>query len=525
MDLPDSNISDTTQYSEGQSWRQTVIYRYAFAIAWTTGATWSRCLLSPYLDDRAPFGTFFLSILASAWVGGTGPAVVALVLGSVAAAHFVIPPEESLAITNLPDVFSLIVYFVVGVISIALFSTLARRTHGAELQSLENQRLSAELQRASRRKDEFLAVLAHELRNPLTAVKSGVTLLCRLSGGEAEAVSTSVMIDRQIRHLSSLVNDLMDVSRYIRDEIELCLEELPLCDVAQDSIQAASEELSRRKQRFTAAMPDTSVIVRADRVRLTQIIANLLANAAKYTHDGGNVELRMVVQENQLTIEVQDDGIGIAPEFQSRVFELFSQLEPVTTRRQNGLGLGLAIVQTLTNLHGGTVSVFSRGQGHGSLFIVQLPIVVSTEPFLESLADASQQSSGERVAANTRGLVYIIDDNVDAAETMATLIRMDGFQVHCFYDGPSGIHAIEQSAPGWLFLDIGLPGMDGYEVARRVRELPSGLAVKIIACTGWGSQSDIERSQLAGIDLHLVKPIDPDALLQWLVDPIATAEV
>lgn len=491
---------------------QSIISRYGFAVVWTVAATWARCLLTPYLGDRAPFGTFFVSVLVSAWVGGSGPAIVALLLGLVAAAHFIIPPEGSLSIPSLPDVFSLIVYFLVGATSIGLLSKLASRTREAERHGNDNSRLNEELQQAARRKDEFLAVLAHELRNPLAAVKSGVTLLSRLSGDNAECIPVSRMMDRQIQHLSSLVNDLMDVSRYIRNDITLCCEDLQISDIVLDAIDAVSEEMTRCRHRFSPAFPDESVWVHADRVRLTQIIVNLLMNAAKYTPDGGNIDLRVTVLEPWLTIEVSDNGIGIDPAFQPRVFDLFTQFEPVTTRQHAGLGLGLAIVRTLTTMHDGTAAVFSEGKGKGSCFTVELPIVLRNQESVPNTLGLTPN-----IDHSDHGIkVHIIDDNADAADTLAMLLKFAGFNVCCSYNGRSGLKMIVNERPDFLILDIGLPEIDGYEVARRVRILPLGEQVTIVACTGWGSDADIKRSRAAGIDHHMVKPVDPDHLIELL---------
>jgi signal transduction histidine kinase/ActR/RegA family two-component response regulator len=495
--------------------RQSITYRYGFAIVCTVAATWARCSLTPYLDDRAPFGTFFISIPVSAWVGGSGPAIVALLLGLVAAAHFIIPPHGSLPIQSLPDVFSLIVYFLVGVTSIGLFSKLATRTREAERHGNENSRLNDELQQSARRKDGFLAVLAHELRNPLAAVKSGVTLLSRLSGDDAECVRISTMLDRQIRQLSGLVNDLMDVSRHIRNDISLCCEDLPIRDVILNATDAVSGEMSRRRHRFEPPLPDESVWVHADRVRLTQIIVNLLMNAAKYTPDAGNIELRLTVREPWLTIEVRDNGIGIAPAFQPRVFDLFTQFEPVTTRQHGGLGLGLAIVKTLTTMHDGTAAVYSAGKGQGARFVVELPIVIRSESSVPDIGTSLPEDNRDK----DRTTVHIVDDNVDAADTLAMLLELAGFRVRCSYDGRSGLQLIADEPPDYLILDIGLPERDGYEVARRVRMLPVGPQITIVACTGWGSVADIERSRVAGFDHHMVKSIDPDHLIEWLRTP------
>ncbi len=495
--------------------RSNIIFRYGFAIVWTIAATWARCSLTPYLDDRAPFGTFFVSILVSAWVGGSGPAIVALLLGLFAAAQFIIPPEGSLAIHSLPDVFALIIYFLVGVTSIGLFSKLATRTREAERHGNENSRLNDELQQAARRKDEFLAVLAHELRNPLAAANSGVTLLSRLSGDNAESDRISTMMGRQIQQLSSLVDDLMDVSRYIRNDIRLCCEDLPLHEVIQNATDAVSAEMTRRRHRFDAPVPDESIWVHADRVRLTQIIVNLLMNAAKYTPDGGHAELRLSIRDQRLIIEVSDNGIGIDPEFQPRVFDLFTQFESVTTRQHGGLGLGLAIVHTLTTMHDGTITVFSEGAGKGSRFVVELPIVIRSGNSLPDTVDLSPAENRETDGTT----VQIVDDNVDATDALATLLQLSGFNVRSAYDSRTGLQKIANERPDFLILDIGLPEMDGYEVARRVRMLPGGQQIRIVACTGWGSQADIERARDAGFDHHMVKPIDPDLLIEWLQTP------
>jgi len=353
-----------------------------------------------------------------------------------------------------------------------------------------------EAESANRAKDEFLAMLGHELRNPLAPITTALHLL-RLRAGEAGSHERTV-IERQVSHLVRLVDDLLDVSRITRGMVELKSERVRLPEVVAKAIEMASPLLEQRGHTLLLQVPSHRLFVDGDETRLAQVIANLLTNAAKYTEPGGNITLSAERVGDQAVIRVCDTGVGISAEMLPRVFDLFTQERQALDRTQGGLGLGLAIVRSLVTLHNGTVSAHSEGRGRGSEFVVRLPAVDEPAP-----ADARPQP----IAAAAGGRVLVVDDNEDAAVLLSEALLELGYTAQVAFDGPSALKIVEAFEPQVALLDIGLPVMDGFELARRLRAcIPSG--VKLIAVTGYGQESDRVRSQAAGFDDHLVKPVE-----------------
>jgi PAS domain S-box-containing protein len=375
------------------------------------------------------------------------------------------------------------------------------------------------LRETSRRKDEFLAMLGHELRNPLASLRTGLEVLRRSAGEEAGAVQEYEMMARQIRHLTRLVDDLLDVSRITRGKIALQLAPCALADVIANAVETSQPLLAANRHQFRLQLPAELVQLQADAERLAQVFANLLRNAAKYTEPGGRIELSAEVKHGygqpaeEVIVRVRDTGIGIAAEMLPSVFELFVQADHSLARSGGGLGIGLTLVRNLVELHGGRVEAASAGLGQGSEFTVTLPWVRAAAP-------AQTQAAAEpaRLVA-PRLSVLVVDDNQDAARSMAMLLRMAGHEVHLAHDGPSALQAAERHHPQVVLLDIGLPGLDGYEVARRLRRQPEFARTLVVAMTGYGQEEDRRQSRAAGIDHHFVKPIDPETLLDFLANP------
>ena len=362
--------------------------------------------------------------------------------------------------------------------------------------------LNAELALADRKKDEFLATLAHELRNPLAPLRNVLEILKLKSGGDTQLIWAQEVFERQMRQLSHLVDDLMEVARITEGRVELRREPTELSAVMRSAIEAAHDIISAAGHRLEMQPPATSVVLDADPTRLTQILTNLLNNAAKYTPDGGHIWFDARVVDERVAISVRDSGIGIAADNLANVFTMFAQLEPALTRSQGGLGIGLALVKGLVTLHGGTIEVASAGVGQGSEFTVWLPVLhTSGVPALAPPAQAQPD-------APARKKVLVVDDNHDGADMLRMALDMLGHDVRCAYDGASAIAEATAFYPDVIVLDIGLPDMDGYAVARAMRRHPASQNALLIAATGWGQQSDRDAAREAGFDAHLVKPVD-----------------
>ncbi|MBX9583697.1 MAG: response regulator [Gemmataceae bacterium] len=361
------------------------------------------------------------------------------------------------------------------------------------------------LREADRRKDEFLAMLAHELRNPLAPVRNGVALL-RAGGADPAAVArVGESMERQVGHLARLVDDLLDVSRIHLGKVELRPEEVDLAEVAATAVEAAAPLIDARRHTLTVSRPDPPVRLRADPARLAQVIGNLLNNAAKYTDPGGHITLTLGRDGGEAVIRVRDTGAGIAADMLPRVFDLFTQVDRTLDRSQGGLGVGLTLVRRLAELHGGWVRASSGGPGAGSEFEVRLPALAA--------GAAKPGANGRpRRAARPNYRVLVVDDNADAADSLALLLELAGDTVRTAGSGPRALEVAGSFRPEVVLLDIGLPGMDGYEVARRLRGQPDGGRVLLVALTGYGRDDDRRRAAEAGFDHHLTKPADPAAV-------------
>jgi signal transduction histidine kinase/ActR/RegA family two-component response regulator len=383
----------------------------------------------------------------------------------------------------------------------------------------ERKRAEEALKEADRRKDEFLAILAHELRNPLAPIRNSLHILRLASTDDTSAGRVADILDRQVDHMVRLVDDLLEVSRITRGKIELRREPIELVDVLQSAFETSRPLLEAAGHEFTMTIPPNRLVVDADAVRLAQVFANLLNNAAKYTDAGGQIRLTVVPEGRVVAITVRDTGIGIPADMLPHVFELFAQVDHHASRSPGGLGIGLTLVRSLVEMHGGTVHARSGGAGHGSEFIVRLPLA-PVQPVRRS------KKPNDVHSAIAQRRVLVVDDNRDAAESLGMLLTLLGADVQVEFSGPAALDAIAASRPSVVLLDIGMPGMSGLEVARRVRQQPELNAVKLIALTGWGQEEDRRRSEMAGFDRHLVKPIafeELEALLKSF-EPTASRE-
>jgi len=374
--------------------------------------------------------------------------------------------------------------------------------------ALENALLYREAREADRRKDEFLAMLAHELRNPLAPLRNGLELL-RSPGAEKEAARRAgELMHRQLQHLVRLVDDLLDVSRIMRGKIQLRKETTDLAAVVSRAVETALPLLDAQGHELTVALPDQPLHLSGDVVRLTQIVANLLTNAAKYTDRAGRVWLTAQRQGDEVVIRVRDTGIGIAADILPRIFEPFTQSDRAMTRAQGGLGIGLSLALRLAELHGGTVAGHSEGLGQGSEFVVRLPALpaggaVEASPATPVEVPAPPSSSRR---------VLVVDDNVDGAESLAMILKVWGHTVRLSHDGPAALEEARRFQPEVVLMDIGLPGMSGLEVARQLRQQPEFAQTLLVAMTGYSQEADRRRSKTAGFDHHFVKPVELESL-------------
>jgi signal transduction histidine kinase len=361
----------------------------------------------------------------------------------------------------------------------------------------------AELSEADQRKNEFLATLGHELRNPLSPLLTSLELL-KLPAREEPNVGRVVeVMRRQANHLVRLVDDLLEVSRITRGLIDVQRQPVELREIVAAAVETSRPTIEASEHRLTVNVPDERLSVLGDSVRLTQVFANLLNNAAKYTDPGGSIELSVRNVGDTAFVSVRDSGIGIEREHLSSVFDMFTQVSRSDRRTQGGLGIGLTLVRSLVALHGGSVTATSEGRGRGSTFEVRLPLAKVEVP-AEHARDAHKGFRGCRM--------LVVDDNQDATETLQTLLESLGATVAAAGNGRDALAEFERFAPDVVLLDIGMPGMDGYEVARRIRALPVGGSTPLIAVTGWGQQEDVKRCFEAGFDHHLVKPLDVNRL-------------
>jgi signal transduction histidine kinase len=391
-------------------------------------------------------------------------------------------------------------------------------------------RIEEQLKAADRHKDEFLAMLAHELRNPLAPIRNAIHIMKSKPIDDPQLAWVQEVIDRQLDSLTRLVDDLLDVSRITRGKINISREPIALATIIQRAVETVQPLLAEKRHQLTIDIDDPAAEIDGDLTRLTQVIGNILANSVKYTDRGGQISLTTSVCEREVEIRVRDNGIGIAADDLPRIFELFTQAEQGSQRGLGGLGIGLALVRRLVELHGGTVRASSEGPGLGSELIVRLPRTAVMAASAAGVRAAEVQALRDEPAAahdlparkngGAEGRrILIVDDNRDALDSLAALMEMGGHEVHTALDGEIALDLAERVRPEIVLLDLGLPKLDGYEVARRIRREPWGKAMMLVALTGWGQDEDRRRTRESGFDSHMVKPLDLDAIKALIEAP------
>jgi PAS domain S-box-containing protein len=396
----------------------------------------------------------------------------------------------------------------------------ARRSYGVLIDTTDRKRAEDALREADRRKDEFLATLAHELRNPLAPIRNAVYVLKSVDqkdpAEQRRARLLLGMVERQVDHLVRLVDDLLETSRITTGKIKLKRHPVDLADVIQHAIETSQTLIQAQRHRLILSLSADPLIVDGDPVRLAQVFTNVINNAAKYTPPEGRIEIWTTRDGDEAVIRVRDNGIGIAPETLPFIFDLFTQSGRAIGREQGGIGVGLAIARTLTEMHGGTLQGHSEGCGHGAEFVVRLPLVDAHCP-KPDIEDAKTTRHGARTRR-----VLVVDDNRDVADTLVMLLQQLGAETRVAYGGVAALEAVADFAPDLVLLDVGMPRMDGYETAKRIRRLPHGAQMTLVALTGWGQETDRQHAAEAGFDSHFVKPIDP-AILERLLQEGAPA--
>ena len=388
---------------------------------------------------------------------------------------------------------------------------------GIAIDITERVRAEEALLLADRRKDEFLATLSHELRNPLAPLRNSLHVL-RSHGADGRTERMYGMMEQQLNRMIRLVDDLLEVSRITGGKIELRKELVSVSTVIESAIETSRPLIESASHRLTVMLPDEPLVIEADPIRITQVLSNLLNNAAKYTQEGGSITLSGLRDGDEVVLAVRDNGLGIPANMLPRVFEMFAQVDRTLKRAQGGLGIGLALARSLVEMHGGSITARSAGLNAGSEFVVRLPLSRHRE------ANPSREQSTRSSAPGAGLRVLVVDDNQDGADTMAMVLQTLGATASVAYDGPSAIAAVRSERPDLVLLDLGMPAMDGYEVAAQIREDPVNRQVRLIALTGFGSVEERRRCQEAGFDDHCTKPCDPQRLREILATNVASRE-
>ena len=392
-----------------------------------------------------------------------------------------------------------------------------RRRAEEALRNIESE--ARKLAEADVRKNEFLAMLGHELRNPLAPIRNAVKIMKQRGSNDPDLCWARDVVDHQVRQMSQLVDDLLEISRVTSGKVRLQQEPVDVATIVAFAVETSRPTIDAQGHRFSIALPTRPVMVYADSLRMAQVLSNLLNNAAKYTKPGGQIRLAAKVEGESAVFRIRDNGIGIAPEMLSTIFELFTQVDHSLDHSEGGLGLGLTVVKSLVEMHGGSVEAQSKGLGRGSEFIVRLPVLspatMKADPGENTASPMQILAVGDTGGARR---VLVVDDNVASAQSMATVLKLAGYNVQVAHDGALALEAVRTFRPEVVLMDIGLPGLDGYEVARQIRqdhELETGISL-LVAVTGYAEDEARRRSHEAGFDHHFVKPVDPDSVLALL---------
>jgi two-component system CheB/CheR fusion protein len=396
--------------------------------------------------------------------------------------------------------------------SVAQAAALREANEQLVLATMRAQAAEDELRAAARYKDEFLAMLGHELRNPLVPIRNAAEVLRHVAGDDPRITWVYDVLVRQVGHITRLVDDLLDISLISRGALRLHFEPVDVGPVIRRAVEAVGPLVKRKGHRFHCRIPDVPVWVNGDAIRLAQVFENLLTNAAKYTQDGGEILLTLEIAERSALIRVRDNGLGISAEMQRRIFELFVQDARASDRSEGGLGIGLALVRHLVEMHHGAIEATSEGEGKGTEFLVRLPVMPEAPPRAREVVPLSGPGTGR---------VMVVDDDVEAGESTALLLRLYGFDVRSATDVTTALAVGEAFRPQVVLMDICMPDADGYEVAQRLSAIPGAGQVTYIAVTGFGEPGNLQRSSQAGFSHHLVKPVDPNELVRLLKQALA----
>ena len=494
------------------------LVRYTIALALFGIGLAGRFALIGLLPPKGfPFLTFFPVVMITAFVAGLWPGVMVALLSVLAAWFYFIVPSESDGMTS-GDLLALAFFsliLLIDCIIIHLMTKAVARARASEGELVLNEAkfraLAIKLQQADLRKDEFLAMLAHELRNPLAPISAAADLLGMGTMGPDKVRKTSQIITRQVRHLTGLIDDLLDVSRVTRGLVRVEQQRTDMARVVTEAVEQIRPLLDRRQQHLSLRNDAGEAFVLGDQKRLVQVVANLLNNAAKFTADGGSIELALELADDQVRLTLTDNGAGMAPDFVDQSFELFAQGERASVRSQGGLGIGLALVRSLVELHGGQVSAASEGHGKGSRFTVCLPHLTDVVR-----PPAAQHEPGAPLRADGALKVMVVDDNVDAADMLGMFVESLGHQVVIETSSRRALENAARVLPQVCLLDIGLPEMDGNQLARHLRARPENAGAVLIAISGYGQEQDRINTMQAGFDHHFVKPVDADQLKKLL---------
>ena len=478
--------------------------RYLFGVAASVSTV---AVLIPlrFLIEPLPAPPFLLTVIAVAWFVGLGPALVSVAVCAFAIDYWFIPPLFAVT-TTWHEVASVVSFALVGVV-VAWLTATRRHAEDERKALLARERAArASAEAANRAKDEFVAVLGHEFRNPLSAISTAVQLLDRVGKPDDTSTNAREVIARQARNIARMVDDLMEVNRIAAGKIRLDPRPMDLAETVRRCVATLAG--AGRTERHALAVHGEAVWVEADPVRVEQIVVNLLDNALKYTPPGGAVDVTIARESGHGVLRVQDTGVGIPREMLTRIFDLFVQGQPGAIRGRSGLGIGLAVVHHLAELHGGTIEASSDGPGRGSTFRLRLR---------SAPAPRAETSRARRPATDTpRRRIVVVEDDPDIRGMLRRLLEASGQDVAEAEDGPSAFEIAVRVRPDLMLVDIGLAGFDGYELARRLRTMPETKAAVLVALTGYGRPEDVARSLAAGFDHHAVKPLAPDALAEIL---------
>lgn len=487
------------------------------------------------LGDALPFITFYPAITLSAWYCGIRGGALTTLLSGLLADLLFLPPRGSLAIAGRSDALGLLVFTLIGLMLSWVIHernqavVRLREAHEGEQQARraaqvaaqrmqelyeEAERLRREAEAGSRAKDEFLAMLGHELRNPLAPMVTAIELMRARGGGQLGREAQ--VIARQVQHLCRMVDDLLDVSRITRGLVTISMRPIDLGPILARAVEMASPLLESRRHHLSVDVQGGGLHVDGDPDRLAQVFANLLTNAAKYTDPGGRIELSAAREGEQIVVKVRDTGVGMTPELLAHVFDLFVQGAQGPERSAGGLGIGLALVKSLVTMHGGAVEARSEGPGKGSELTVRLPAIAAAP----ATNGASHRAPARAASAPRR--VLVVDDNEDAATLLADALRGEGWEVAVATDGPQALSLLPSFQPEVAVLDLGLPVMDGYELAAKIRERLGPQAPRLLALTGYGQDRDRKASEAAGFERHMVKPVRAEELVAAIAAPGAT---